>query len=64
MTEKRLSEMENAVLAQALTNADGSVRGPVCCGEDMADDGGCSEGCCDDFKCTVCGKRLRIAWPD
>jgi hypothetical protein len=62
--ETRMNELENAALAQALTNADGSVRSPVCCGVKMQDDGGCSEGCCDDFKCTLCGDRLRISWPD
>lgn len=39
-------------------NSDGSVRGPVCCGNKMQDDGGCAEGCCDDYKCEVCGKRV------
>lgn len=58
-----MSELENAVLAQSLTNKDGSVSAPLCCGVPMKDDGGCSEGCCDDFKCGVCGKRLRIGWP-
>jgi tRNA(Ile2) C34 agmatinyltransferase TiaS len=37
---------------------------PVCCGEQMQDDGGCAQGCCDDFKCLKCGKRIRIEWPD
>lgn len=61
---QQLDELSNAILAQSLTNEDGSVSAPKCCGVRMADDGGCSEGCCDDFKCTVCGKTLRIAWPD
>lgn len=26
--------------------------------------GGCSEGCCDDYKCPACGRRWRIEWPD
>lgn len=47
-----------------LINQDGSVGGPVCCGAKMADDGGCSEGCCDDFKCEICCKRIRVEWPD
>jgi len=42
----------------------GSVRGPRCCGVAMADDGGCSEGCCDDYRCATCGHRVRIEWPD
>ena len=48
--------------AQILPN--GKVMGPRCCGQDMADDGGCSQGCCDDFKCEVCGYKVRIEWPD
>lgn len=43
---------------------DGSVRGPKCCGQRMDDDGGCSEGCCDDYKCAKCGHTVRIEWPD
>ena len=45
-------------------NADGSVYGPKCCGQKMARDGGCSEGCCDDYRCEKCGHRVRIEWPD
>lgn len=45
-------------------NPDGSVHGPKCCGVKMTDDGGCSEGCCDDYRCDVCGYRVRIEWPD
>lgn len=40
----------------------GIVNSPVCCGEEMDDDGGCSEGCCDDFKCKRCGKRIRLEY--
>lgn len=61
---KALGELAKGALAQALINPDGSVRGPRCCGQPMADDGGCSTGCCDDFKCDVCGKTLRVEWPD
>lgn len=43
---------------------DGSVSGPQCCGERMADNGGCSSGCCDDYKCNTCGHEVRIEWPD
>ena len=63
MSEK-MTEAENALLAHTLTNADGSVSAPTCCGQKMTDVGGCSEGCCDDFKCSLCGKKLRIGWPD
>lgn len=49
--------------APAAVNADGSVSGPRCCGQKMVDVGGCSEGCCDDFKCSVCGYKVRIEWP-
>jgi hypothetical protein len=59
-----MNEYEKVLLAHALTNADGSVRAPVCCGVDMQDDGGCAEGCCDDFKCAICGKTLRVEWAD
>lgn len=48
--------------AQVLPN--GSVTGPRCCGQKMADDGGCSDGCCDDYKCSTCGHTVRIEWPD
>jgi len=40
----------------------GVVTSPVCCDSPMEDDGGCSEGCCDDFKCKVCGKRIRLEY--
>jgi hypothetical protein len=59
-----MTELENALLAQALTNADGSVSAPSCCGVPMADDGGCALGCCDDYVCRICGRTLRIEWPD
>lgn len=61
---QQLDELSNAVLANNLTDPDGSVRSPQCCGKPMDDDGGCSEGCCDDFRCSTCGKTLRVAWPD
>jgi len=48
----------------ASENVDGSVTGPKCCGEAMQDDGGCSSGCCDDYKCAKCGYTVRIEWPD
>lgn len=48
----------------AKVNADGSVSGPRCCGQEMLDDGGCSDGCCDDYKCSACGHTIRIEWPD
>lgn len=50
--------------AQGMFCDDGSVRAPICCGKRMKADGGCSEGCCDDFKCEACGKRTRVEWPD
>ncbi len=43
---------------------DGKCVGPKCCGEKMVDDGGCLEGCCDDYKCLKCGHTVRIEWPD
>jgi hypothetical protein len=42
----------------------GHVKSPMHCGEKMLRDGGCSTGCCDDFKCAVCGHRVRVEWPD
>ena len=60
----KLTPTENALLAHALTNNDGTVSGPTCCGQPMKDDGGCSEGCCDDYTCEVCGKSIRVGWPD
>lgn len=48
----------------AQINKDGTVSGPGCCGVKMVDDGGCAEGCCDDYRCTVCGKTIRVEWPD
>lgn len=59
-----MNELQKALLAQRLINEDGSVGRPSCCGVEMQDDGGCSEGCCDDFKCSICGKNLRVEWPD
>ena len=58
-----VNEFEKAVLGQSLLTPTG-VKSPTCCGQKMQDDGGCSEGCCDDFKCSVCGKTLRVEWPD
>lgn len=59
-----MNEFEKAVLAQSLIKEDGSTITPTCCGQKMKDDGGCSSGCCDDFKCEACGKTLRVEWPD
>lgn len=55
---------EGALLGILLDNGDGTVRSPTCCGQIMTDDGGCSDGCCDDYKCAVCGKTLRVEWGD
>ncbi len=43
---------------------DGSVTRPSCCGQPMTDDGDCGHGCCDDYRCDVCGKSIRVEWPD
>lgn len=38
---------------------------PNCiCGGKFLDDGGCRDGCCSDYKCDSCGKRIRMEWPD
>ncbi|MCP4410064.1 MAG: hypothetical protein GY807_20435 [Gammaproteobacteria bacterium] len=42
----------------------GNVTGPRCCGQKMARDGGCGQGCCSDYKCPECGHTVRIEWPD
>lgn len=42
----------------------GSVTGPECCGQKMADDGDCGQGCCDDYRCGKCGYRCRVEWPN
>lgn len=58
-----MNELEKAILGQSLLTPTG-VTSPECCGHSMKSDGGCSEGCCDDFLCETCGKRLRVEWPD
>ena len=50
--------------SQAQISEDGKVTAPRCCYQPMADNGGCAEGCCDDYKCEVCGKSIRVEWPD
>lgn len=57
-------EFEKAVISHSLINDDGTVRAPTHCGVSMLDDGGCSDGCCDDYKCSVCGFKQRVEWPD
>lgn len=42
----------------------GKVTGPQCCGQPMADDGGCGTGCCDDYRCGTCDYTVRVEWPD
>lgn len=48
----------------ARINEDLRVCAPRCHGERMLDDGGCLEGCCDDYKCAECEFTIRIEWPD
>lgn len=43
---------------------EGVVSAPWCCTGPMQDDGDCECGCCDDFICTICGRTVRIEWPD
>lgn len=57
MTERQI------LFGDAFVN-NGVVSTPVCCGQKMKDDGGCSEGCCDDFKCEICNKRIRLEYGD
>ena len=49
---------------QATVDDKGNVTSPGCCNTPMKYNGGCSTGCCDDYKCEVCGKTIRIEWPD
>lgn len=39
-------------------------KAPVCCEQPMEDNGECSDGCCDDYKCKVCDKTIRVECPD
>lgn len=48
----------------ARIEAGGICHGPECCGQKMADDGDCGQGCCDDYKCEKCGYTTRVEWPD
>jgi hypothetical protein len=31
---------------------------------DLADAGGCAEGCCDDYRCRACGVEFRVEAAD
>ncbi len=42
----------------------GNTMAPRCCGQPMKDDGECDVGCCDDYRCEICSKRVRVEWPD
>jgi transposase-like protein len=37
---------------------------PKCGSRELKDNGGCAEGCCDDYVCKSCGYAFRIEWPD
>lgn len=43
---------------------EGVTSPPFCCTGYMVDDGDCDCGCCDDYLCNVCGRQVRIEWPD
>jgi hypothetical protein len=64
MSKSKIMMDPREMAAHGMICDDGSVRGPICCGKRMKNDGGCSEGCCDDYKCETCGKRIRVEWPD
>lgn len=51
---------EDLVLPGHFFTTDGVARSPICCEQKMEDAGECSEGCCDYFKCKICGKRIRL----
>ena len=59
-----MSEREVNMLRTDVYSSNGIVRAPMCCGQKMADDGECSEGCCDDWKCEKCSRLLRTEAPD
>lgn len=42
----------------------GNCVAPQCCGKSMTDVGECSNGCCDDYRCSECGHKVRVEWPD
>ena len=37
---------------------------PKCGSRSLKDNGGCKEGCCDDYVCNDCELHFRIEWPD
>lgn len=34
----------------------------TCCGEPMTYTGSCSEGCCDYYRCKICGNKETIEY--
>jgi hypothetical protein len=63
-SNKEIREAPAGYVPAKIDHATGHVKGPQCCGNPMADDGGCSSGCCDDYKCAICGHTVRTEWPD
>lgn len=60
-----MGEREVIMFAPGVYHANGTVHAPRCsCGTQMVGDGGCNEGCCDDWKCPGCGKLIRTEAPD
>lgn len=59
-----MTELEQLILGHNSLQLDGTIIGPTCCGEKMKDNGGCSDGCCDDYKCEKCGKKIRLTYGD
>lgn len=64
MTGPANDPLDSPLLPFALLGEGAHVRAPRCCGQPMADDGNCGQGCCDDYCCAVCGKAVRVEWPD
>lgn len=58
--------IETDMLRHDIYGSNGVMYAPKCkkCGEEMKGDGGCSEGCCDDWLCPKCGYRFRSEAPD
>jgi hypothetical protein len=47
-----------------LISPGGVVTAPECCGLPMIYEGDCGIGCCSDYKCRACRRRVRVEWPD
>lgn len=53
---------ENHVQKKGCTHWVTCTDGVVERSSDLRDTGGCSEGCCDYYECTVCGEKITIRY--